>query len=296
LDREVPNIEVFLEELTKMLSGSVVIRRMGLMAAVVVMAGCVSDAALELAATPRPTDLLVPTATETATMVVTFTPVATATPVVTATEVPSPTLVPEKYPVSMDKLRCQWTSYEDLLSHLDKCVEAPDPLAGGNSGPEFINWVKNVLIPALGPEVNLPRNARLDSGTDLSKVIFLGPNNGLAKPLMGQPELFYFNHEGKVWPVLVLSLISDIQGVDYDQGTIMAVLCEGDAGWGQMEKLYEGKAIDSIFMYPNASYNNLPDIGKQMIAAGLTGERYSPGSPGTFMWRLPAFATIETLP
>jgi hypothetical protein len=193
------------------------------------------------------------------------------------------------YPIDMEKLNTTPKSYDYLTSHLDEYVRSPDPLADSQAGQVFLDWVKNELIPALGDETKLEKNVWVGDGGYYNNELAL---SGESKPLMGQPEFFYFEHQNKVYPVLILSAISIIPGNQQYWGkTVMVILTEeNDKGWGALGKLAEGKLIRGIVLYPRVDCPYIPDIGKQMVAAGLDASVYRDH------WRLPAAGHIQTLP
>ena len=257
-----------------MLTGREMLRRMGLTIAAVAMAGCISQPLPEPSATMQPT--------ETVTLTATVTDTPTLRP--TDTETLTPSLTPERYPIDTVKLNTTPKSYDYLTSHLDEYVQSPDPLADSRAGQVFLDWVKNELIPALGDETKLDRNVYASDGVYYNNELAL---SGDSKPLMGQPEFFYFEHQNKVYPVLILSL----RLVNYIGRTVMVILTEeNDMGWGALEKLTEGKLIRGIVLYPRVDCPYIPDIGKQMVAVGLDASLYED------YWRLPAAGHIQTLP
>ncbi len=262
-----------------MLTGREMLRRMGLTIAAVAMAGCISQPLPEPSATMQPT--------ETVTLTATVTDTPTLRP--TDTETLTPSLTPERYPIDTVKLNTTPKSYDYLTSHLDEYVQSPDPLADSQAGQVFLDWVKNELIPALGDETKLEKNVWVGDGGYYNNELAL---SGESKPLMGQPEFFYFEHQNKVYPVLILSTVSILPGSWGEWGrTVMVVLTEeSDLGWGALEKLAEGKLIRGIFLFPRVDCLYIPDIGKQMVAAGLDASVYEDN------WRLPAAGRIQTLP
>ena len=102
-------------------------------------------------------------------------------------------------------------------------------------------------------------------------------------PLLSQPEFFYFQHEGKVYPGLVLSTISYIDKDMLTRGTITVILTEDPAdgqGWDSLANLAAGKSIASVKMYAVPGAKFMPNDCPAFIAAGLDGSAYwEPGAP-----------------
>jgi hypothetical protein len=262
----------------------------------VLVAGCGPNPA----ATPgisTGTATLVPTKTE-------MPPTATYTPVPTdtATDTATPSPTPESFPIDSEKLSNNMPkSYADLLASVQandgKYVEAPDPLANPQAGAVFLDWVKNKLIPALGgDETKLPRVDEFIGDYYIQYELVIGGSDAQAKPLGNQPEFFYFQHEGVVYPVLIMPLSEPFDGKVYDVGAYMLVLgnfnISGmDLGWGSLEKLAEGKAVMSIVEYPRIDCPVIPDIGKQMVAARLDAADYTDAKGGR--WKMPAIGLMQ---
>ena len=221
--------------------------------------------------------------------------------------------VEDLYPIDRAKLFNNMPkSYADLLASVQandgKYVEAPDAIT-----PEFLDWWKNKLLPVLGPEKDLPRNANMTiAGLDPRNDFRVDGDDLTQGPLLSQPEFFYFQHDGKVYPGLVLSTISHVGKDLGSKGTITVILTEDPLygmGWDSLANLAAGKPVMSVVMFtvPNASF--MPADCRAFMTAGLDGSAYwepgvstpEPSTPGknTFWetgdhWYTPACGQIQT--
>ena len=213
------------------------------------------------------------------------------------------------YPIDKAKLFNNMPkSYEDLTANLGNYVEAPDATT-----PEFLDWWKNKLLPALGPEADLPRNANMTIvGIDSDNVFSVEGSGASSGPLLSQPEFFYFQHGGKVYPGLVISTISHVGKDLGSKGTITVILTEDQLygmGWDSLAMLAEDKPVISVIMYTLPDAQFMPADCPAFIAAGLDGSAYwepgvptpEPSTPGknTYWetgdhWYAPACGQIQT--
>lgn len=170
----------------------------------------------------------------------------TSTPTQEATETntPTPTEVPEKYPIDIEKLHNFPESYEYMVDNLDEFVEAPD----GFTDPEALyNWWTDKCIPALGNQEDLEPNVFAEVGSRPDGFYLSMPKN-YSQPLLSEPSTFYFRHEDRVYPVIVLTVKTFD---DINNGTFAIVLHDqsqnGDDGFAAIKRMYEGKKIGTLY-------------------------------------------------
>jgi hypothetical protein len=243
--------------------------------------------------TPTPTITLTPTFTST--------PTATLTPTPTITPTFSPTV--GLYAIDLVRLNSLPKSYDYLITHLNEYIQAPDPLPDSSA---FFDWWKNRLIPSLGDERKLPRTARLNPHYAFNQ-FYASANPGRAEPLLRQPFFYYFQHEGVVYPVLILSVEAETYGTQdyYQEGTFTVVLLEDEPkfdlypdkygrkilGWSSLEELSKGKKIDMVWGFHMLKDSRwMSDIAKQLVAVGFDtswyfndGTGYKVQPVGTFL-------------
>jgi hypothetical protein len=210
--------------------------------------------------------------------------------------------VEDLYPIDKAKLFNNMPkSYEELTANLGNYVEAPDATT-----PEFLDWWKNKLLPVLGEESTLPRNVDvLFSGIPVKNELLLPANTATAKSLLSPPEFFYFQHGGEVYPVLVLSTVSYMQGTtDINQtGTVTLILTNStmmEEGWGSLSAMAQGKPVISLQLFQTAANASwFPDDCGSFLAAGLDGSIYEgianqDPNQNIHHWRIPVCGRIQT--
>lgn len=209
-----------------------------------------------VAPTPSSTDVnydLTP-ATEVLTLVpetevMTEMPTVTLTPEPSpiATETPTPTEV-EKYPIDLEKLHNFPESYEYVIAHPEEFVEAPNPFKDIDA---FNDWFYNKFVPILGNyeerEVNYAT-----STIGMQPDFFVADAYSDPKKMLGEPEFFYFNNYGTLYPVITLNVFSDDQKSFLR--TISVILYDGDysgEGTGAINSLFKGEKISGIALFRN---------------------------------------------
>jgi peptidoglycan hydrolase-like protein with peptidoglycan-binding domain len=126
-------------------------------------------------------------------------------------------------------------------------------------------------------------------------VLDFEPLSNPAKPSLNPPEFFYFQHDGKVFPVLVLSYTGAIGSKK--SGTLTIILAEklvdGDRhgdGTGVLESLTKGEPVVQVGEWVNLEAQSMPPDCKMFVQAGMTGWDYQDG------WQYPGCGTIWTKP
>jgi len=190
------------------------------------------------------TEMVPPGAVETVITPPTITPEPTAT----ATEMPTPTEIPEKYPIDLEKLHNFPESYEYVIAHPEEFVEAPNPFKDIDA---FNDWFYNKFVPLLGDykerEVNY---ATSDIG--LQPDFYVANAYSEPKKMLGEPEFFYFNNYGTLYPVITLNVFSDNQKAFIR--TLSVILYDGDysgEGTGVINSLSRGEKIYGIALFTN---------------------------------------------
>ena len=150
----------------------------------------------------------------------------------------------EKYPIDLEKLHNFPESYEYMVENLDEFVEAPD----GFSDPKALyDWWTEKCIPVLGNQKDLQPNIYGIMGGDVGLFNFHAMKYE-AKPLLNEPSTFYFEHEGKVYPVLILTIVNDF---GMNDGTFAFILHNksqnSDEGFESLKSLNEGRLIGGVF-------------------------------------------------
>ena len=191
---------------------------------------------------------------------VTTTPQPTPAPTATETPTAEPTKVVDQYPIDMDRLVAVPASDEDLVANLSKYVEAPDPL--GDIGA-FNEWWEK-LKTTLGDQTKLEPNVSITSEIEINGTIQIMAKPEHQKALMGEAPFFYFEHEGKAYPVLMITLIDD-RGYDY--GTYALIL---EPGTDALARLASGEKIWDIIL-PTVQSADLADDVNRMVTVGLNG-------------------------
>jgi hypothetical protein len=250
-------------ELTMMQVRREVLRLMGLTIAFVAMAGCVPHSLPGLIATTQPAETVAPTTTSTSTETVT----PTLQP--TATEAPTLAPTPDRYEIDGVKLNNWPESYEYLVSHLDEFIEAPDPLTDIVA---FKNWFYGVYIPAYGDLQKLESDIAYSSigspGNSFPHKSFF--TSGAGEPLLKEPNIFYFKHDGKFRPVLVIT--GSYHGQMVTNATILddGGYLSHNNGVNVIEKMVPGKHIQDIWIFTNVD-PGLPEFDNEIIEVGLNG-------------------------
>lgn len=132
---------------------------------------------------------------------VSSTPTETQTIPPTSTVTIEPTATPNQYLVDKNKLSKTPSSYDYLTTHLDEFVQGPDPWSVGAEA--FIQWNIDKLTPALGDplerDINLQVDAAPVGGGQYG--FYCSP----VSPITGQMEFFYFDHNGTIYPVYLIT-------------------------------------------------------------------------------------------
>jgi hypothetical protein len=174
-------------------------------------------------------------------------PTPTATQTATPTLTPSPTLTPTsslaERPIDRDKLYRFPESYEYLISHLDQFVQAPDVLAETEA---FRNWWYDVFIPLMGYWGDLEPNININAlNIDENRFTYARlPAN--VNNVIGEIPIFYFIHDGVVYPALVFTI--NFEGIG-NIGTWVYILhAPGEItvpleGLDVIQHIYEGHPI-----------------------------------------------------
>ena len=152
----------------------------------------------------------------------------------------------------MEKLHKIPASIEYLENNFGKgeFIRSPDPI----SEPEaFDAWFRELLIPALGPiserEVNYYTDA-LANNAELYKA-----ENDMTAPdnqIIGQPEFFYFQSSGVIFPVLVVNATGMRSPDDVDQTFCVAIYEEvsGIFGFGRGSlELFQQESANVMGIY-----------------------------------------------
>jgi len=217
---------------------------------------------------PSPTEAnyeLTPTVKNPATEELTLAPEPTAT----ATEMPTPTEIPEKYPIDLEKLHNFPESYEYVIAHPDEFVEAPNPFKDIDA---FNDWFYNKFVPTLGEwterEVNYATST-IGAQPDF----YVADAYGDPKEMLGEPEFFYFNNYGTLYPVITLNVFSDNQKSFLR--TISAILYDGvgaTEGTTVLKSLSTGEKIRTVTLF-RTTYDLFPADVNRLIEMGINAYR-----------------------
>jgi len=199
------------------------------------------------------------------------TEVATEMPTATATEMPTPTEIPEKYPIDLEKLHNFPQSYEYVVAHPEEFVEAPNPFKDIDA---FNDWFYNKFVPLLGNyeerEVNYAT-----SNIGMQPDFYVADAYRDPKDMLGEPEFFYFNNYGTLYPVITLNVFSDDQKSFIR--TISIILYDGDysgEGTGAINSLFREEKISGIALFRNErSLYPYPSAVNNLIKKGINAYR-----------------------
>lgn len=202
-----------------------------------------------------------------------------------ATESPTPTPDAERFAVDVEKLSSNPPSYDYLVSHPEEFVEAPDPWAG----VEYFNeWRVNELTPAMGDPMSREPNVQVDTdsigGGEFS--LYCNP----ASPVSGQMEFFYFNHNGTLYPVY---LITSFRTSDQQLLSTIGVILlpdpipgtASDHGFQAVDLLASGEyAISEVItFYEPEPWGNFPQEVNDLIASGFSAAALEDSGKGVYI-------------
>lgn len=197
-------------------------------------------------------------------------PTTTETIPPTMTATIEPTATPNQYLVDKNKLSKTPSSYDYLINHLDEFVQGPDPWTVG--ADSFIQWDIDKLDPALGDpnarDINLQvNNAGVGSG---ELTFWCRPFS----PITGQMEFFYFDHNGIIYPVYLITGISTSDKTLPEIGVILLpdLLPETSLYYGfQTVDLMAGGdyEVDQIITFYEPD-DHLPQEVNDLIATGVS--------------------------
>jgi hypothetical protein len=189
---------------------------------------------------------------------------ATARPAATATATP-------EVGIDMEKLHKIPPSIEYLENNFGKgeFIRSPDPI----SEPEaFDIWFRELLIPALGPVSEREVNYYTD-GLSSNDENWSAENNMTAtdNQIIGQPEFFYFQSSGVIFPVLVVNVSRFYPDV-VDQ-TFCVAMYENFSGRtifgrGSLELFQqESTNVTGIYLHKRPTFTSFPitDLPGSMI-------------------------------
>lgn len=133
---------------------------------------------------------------------VTITPSPTKTATETKAPTPTKTEVPEKYPIDIEKLNSPPQSYEELVNHPEKFVQAPNPV---KNFEEFKTWYNEKLFEeALGGDLeNIPANYKIDMVALSDRIRAYSVSK---QERLSLPKFFYFKDKSGVYPCYVVTV------------------------------------------------------------------------------------------
>jgi hypothetical protein len=192
----------------------------------------------------------------------------TPEPTVTATETIVPTEV-EKYPIDLEKLRNFPQSYEYLVGHPEEFVEAPNPLEDIDV---FNQWWNEKFIPILGDRSEREKNMIMGGGGVLGDFFDIMNYQHDPQPLLGQPEMLFFKHEGVTYPIAIINVAyeSDI-ATNFTMAIILFSGSGAPQGTGVIGSLSRGENIEDLYIILKEN-SFFPEIVNQIISFGLNGE------------------------
>jgi hypothetical protein len=179
----------------------------------------------------------------------TITPTLDPTETTTPTSLPIATNTPYPYAFDNDKFNNFPESYEYLTSHLDEFVQAPDFLGDPQT---FDLWWHYILLPNLGDVFERTPNVTMGSfGLSDGDFQYVPRNAGFTQNVISEPPIFYFIHDGIVYPVLVFHLQILNELVDGFMGTYAIILHEKtwiptDVGFDAIQYIHEGSMIAAL--------------------------------------------------
>ena len=121
------------------------------------------------------------------------------------------------YPINMAKMSMP-SSYQELQSNLQEHLESPDPFTDINA---FNKWWGDLKI-ALGDPDKLPVNVQASVGIGGGEPVIRFFLENLQPFDIANTRMFYFNHEGTVYPVVIFVPIPETSEVSY--GAFAAIL------------------------------------------------------------------------
>lgn len=190
-----------------------------------------------------------------------------------ATEAPTPIPTKAEFNVDTAKLYSVPASIEDLDANPDKYIKVADPLTDINTFNANFGKIKAVLGDPTKIEPNLEILGVGTATNGIERVQFaLDPSVSVINGKLG---FFYFEHEGKKYPVL---LIKTVMGQNDDMGLFAIILYDGGdtnitgntQGTEVLKSISEGKGLKFMKIW-SASSSSLPDEVNQMIKMGLDG-------------------------
>lgn len=206
--------------------------------------------------------------TEVATEMPTATATATPEPTATATEMSTPTEIPEKYPIDLEKLHNFPQSYEYLVAHPEEFVEAPNPL---EDIEVFNQWWNEKFVPILGDRSEREKNMIMRGGGVLGDFFDIKNSEDQAKPLLGQPEMLFFKHEGITYPIAIINVAYENDTATNFTMAIILVYENILREKGDLIALASGENIKMLRIYlkKNPDY---PGIQDDLMDIGIKGD------------------------
>jgi hypothetical protein len=171
--------------------------------------------------------------------VVTSTP--TSTPTQTPTSTLQPTIAPTATAIPEKKIDFEKQifpkDYDDMLAHLENYPESPDPVT---QKAEFDKWWNEVYLPALGPLDERAVNIIMSGlGQDGFNIRTMSGGSEVLAP----PHLFYFENQGKVYPVLTFNVENKVPGKTTYTMTLILCDVKNRVGTDVIGKIAAGEKI-----------------------------------------------------
>jgi len=103
----------------------------------------------------------------------------------------------------LEKLHNFPQSYEYLVAHPEEFVEAPNPL---EDIEVFNQWWNEKFIPILGDRSEREKNMIMRGGGVMGDNYDILNSEDQAKPLLGQPEILFFENKGIIYPIAIINV------------------------------------------------------------------------------------------
>jgi hypothetical protein len=192
----------------------------------------------------------------------------------TATATKKATLAPTEIVINQEDLHRVPSSYAELQAHPENYTQVPDPL----SDPE--NWNKwfKLYQESLGPTSQREANLYLDTMGQFSDEGWqLDMQFSNPRPITGQPDFFFFEHDGVKYPAYALGVGSPSGHDHAGMGTFIVILYVRDSFGHTNNEIMESIAKGEAPFFYNIVREDgngivFPDIVKQGVAAGLDGK------------------------